>query len=62
MENKMSAIAPTVSEPITVGLDQPSDPSPALLNPNTMPPNPIVDRIMESTSIFGFVMSDTFCM
>lgn len=62
IENKIRPTTPTISDTITVGLDHPPEPSPALLNPNTMPPKPIVDRMIDNTSIFGFVVSDTFCI
>ncbi|MNV44250.1 hypothetical protein D3C71_1360030 [compost metagenome] len=59
--NNKSDTTPTTIAMITFGLPQPAS-SPALLKPNTIPPNPIDDNTMERMSIFGFVTFVTFCM
>ncbi len=58
--NNTSATSPTTIEVTTTALLQPSDPSPALLNPKTTPPKPLVDNMTDSRSIRGFVTSVTF--
>ena len=55
--------SPTNPMPIvisTCGSVHASKPPSAELKPKTMPPKPIVERIMEIPSIFGFVMVETF--
>lgn len=60
MTNKIKPIKPTIRPIITSALLQPAPPFPALLNPYTIPPNPNVDKAIETKSILGFVRSITF--
>ena len=61
-EGKMQLINDSITrERITCELPQPPL-SPALLKPNTIPPKPIVERMIEKISILGFVSFVTFCM
>ena len=59
-ENKSRPINPTMSVIKTMALPHPL--SPAILKPYTIPPKPIVDKIIDGTSIFGLVIGETFCI
>src|SRR5690606_36439262 len=59
-ENNSNATPPIITVAITVMLPQPL--SAALLKPYTIPPKPIVDKIIERISIFGLVIVETFCI
>ena len=58
-ENMIRDMRPIIRVLMTTGLPQPL--CPATLKPYTMPPKPIVDNKIESTSILGFVKVVTFC-
>src|SRR5699024_4352224 len=57
--NKTIAKRPIMIDTITTGLLNPVSDCPTELNPYMVPPNPIVDKRTDSTSILGFVTSDT---
>ena len=61
-EKRIRLSAPTMIGKRTVGSLHEPAPSPALLNPKTIPPKPMDERIIDRISIFGFVMVDTFCI
>ena len=58
-ENMIRDMIPIIRVLMTTGLPQPL--RLPTLKPYTMPPKPIVDNKIESTSILGFVKVVTFC-